>query len=646
MKNVKVVFSILFIFSFFVTYSFSFSEITFHRVGEGNCTTIAVSEKDKPKQYMIVDCGSQEFRKTSHKGTDVLSTNPTPHTEQEILFSTRKKDQAPLARGTFKGTQLNKIATIKHIRAALGEEPEMDDSSIHVKTVVISHPDEDHFKWLPEILKASSEDKVGNIILGGRPEKYLNNTAFREWLEGWLSKPAGKKPHIFFLAVKGFKIDKIKDLEKLKEGEYFLAPSLFSDPTKDHFNLVLTRISDLKQRNSDSNFDEDLKDAFDFGTHTLFQFLTINPVHVPSNIKKESYIRLFYSQEESNDIDNQDSLVIKIKNILTNKSVVLTGDATALTIKKILSNYQQDELKINVLLAAHHGSINWGSNNPELFESFKPDCIVFSNGQHLGFKHPREEAYQNAAKYLPFGKTDQHEITRCNVNKETNEGSYQTYETQRAIFSTFDNGSMQVTLGDSLNNSLLIRGLDLGSSQKEYPLTSAITTTSSLAQIPSAGTSSSSSQKDDIVVKTYSDLRDNDPIYSSPLQQYSTSAYSEHETFQSPSFPISDKKLLFPTLETEKEKHEGPDTKKPKFNPSLIPELTVLQLKAFIEYLESTGVSKTDIQQKLSINPQLLGRIKNANIQRLEKMPAIQEKIMEEYERAFEMWSKLSQGNK
>jgi hypothetical protein len=41
---------------------------------------------------------------------------------------------------------------------------------IHIETVVIRHPDEDHCIWLADLIKG--KDTIENLILGGLPESY------------------------------------------------------------------------------------------------------------------------------------------------------------------------------------------------------------------------------------------------------------------------------------------------------------------------------------------------------------------------------------------------------------------------------------------------------------------------------------------
>ena len=440
---------------------------------------------------MIVDCGSHEFSKTLNTPTDVKVTsseNPGEHITPRSI----KKAKLTIQSSAVYGTKVNRGKTLNAIRQSLGAT--LGDQtnilpSISVKTVVISHPDSDHFNWIWHVLDAS-KDKLENIILGGRPEKYLDNENFRIWLEKWLNKNS----KVFFLAAEDSKVKNVDDLQRFKQKGYKLAPSLFSNPQLPHFNIVSTRVF---RQDSLVKPTDDLYKAFDFGPHTLFEFLTINPVHIASNVTAGHYIRFFYGEDESSDIDNQDSLVLKINNQKTRKSAVLLGDATALTMTRAFSNYNPGELKTDVLLAAHHGASSWGSNNSQLFEMFKPTCVVFSNGQHLKFAHPREKAYNQAKQGIPVGQTEPHNMTRYHETGGDNQkGEYQTWMVTRPIFSTFDNGSIQATFADE-KGEISLKSID-GGDTRLYSINS-----TTLAQ-------------EDTLKASYPNLNPDMPIFASP----------------------------------------------------------------------------------------------------------------------------------
>src|SRR5690606_9799562 len=124
------------------------------------------------------------------------------------------------------------------------------------------------------------------------------------------------------------------------------------------------------QNNLGHSFEE-LEAAFSFSQAFKIYLLSVNPTHFSGapltlNSPQPSTFRIA-------DDPNTDSLVLKVVNIPTGFSMMLTGDATGQTSKRIYDNYRRflhtQELKsfleTDVYLAAHHGSATHESNHPE-----------------------------------------------------------------------------------------------------------------------------------------------------------------------------------------------------------------------------------------------------------------------------------------
>lgn len=190
-----------------------------HNVGQGNCITVTYSENGH-EQHMLIDAGSSSYgkelkyheqhgqsprRDEGPKAFQQASVDsprfaiaPTPSTPRQVRRdhsppkSVVKSQQIPDAPLRTEAKHL-KLAVIQDIRSALGEVDR--DRAITVKTIVITHPDIDHYSWLKDIFHHNN-DIVENIILAGLPEHY--NEATREWLYLVASKGA----NVYFPAIK------------------------------------------------------------------------------------------------------------------------------------------------------------------------------------------------------------------------------------------------------------------------------------------------------------------------------------------------------------------------------------------------------------------------------------------------------------
>ena len=90
---------------------------------------------------------------------------------------------------------------------------------------------------------------------------------------------------------------------------------------------------------------------------------------------------------------NRQSLVLMLRK--GTFSMLLTGDTTAED-ERIFSS-EAHTGRLTVLKAAHHGSKS--SNSEELFESFRPLCVIVSCGRDNRYGHPHEEVLDRIEKY-------------------------------------------------------------------------------------------------------------------------------------------------------------------------------------------------------------------------------------------------------
>ena len=284
-----------------------------------------------------------------------------------------------------------------------------------MKTVVITHPDSDHYGWLTKLFY-HAEDHIDYLIFGGLPEAYdiSGRLQFKEWIVDRLAKNS----KIFFPAIQYEAITSFDDVLPHEGRTYAL-------------HQYATSNTDI----------EEFKEAFDFGKEVNICPLSVNPTHI---VGKSGTIRM--SEPED---DNRDSLALKIAH--GKASAILTGDATGVTTTRIIDNYSDDKdfLKTNVLLASHHGSATHDSNNEGWIKITSPEYIIVSNGHSLG--HPHETAYDNFKKSERLKKVLKHKILTGRNVEEKPLGKFEEgilHETQRAIFSTLSSGTITIKLNE------------------------------------------------------------------------------------------------------------------------------------------------------------------------------------------------------
>lgn len=140
MKSKFFVNIFVFLFIFIVQIVFSYGielETTFFNVGQGNCTVLGFKELEKntPRRVLLVDAGSKEYDK-ERAGCDAPQQKKNIAKKIDAFFSEREKN---------------------------------------FLTVVLSHGDEDHYNWVPDIIKnLSKKDVEINFICGGEAEHYGN----------------------------------------------------------------------------------------------------------------------------------------------------------------------------------------------------------------------------------------------------------------------------------------------------------------------------------------------------------------------------------------------------------------------------------------------------------------------------------------
>lgn len=464
-------YSFIISFSFLITFSFAtplpqedeqLPHVTLrvHAVGEGNCVTLEVKNPlTSLSEFMLVDIGSKAFaneaayrhyqiESISQKEENPNSNQPssslhTPMKKKGELIppeSTVKSPDWPIAmedkktiihlkqtyldkfiedmRGMLKKTakpEKKKKSQSKKSTLKKNQQPEQTEiSPIAVKTVVITHPDQDHYGWLMELFSQTT-DKIDFLIFGGLPSHYYpsDQNTFKRWLRARLDN----ETKIFFPVIQYEALDPknpdpLQTFIEMEKNDKF-APHIFSGDPK------FSELSFAK--------------AFHFHPQVMISLLAVNPLHSgePKNV-------LRHGDDETD--DNKDSLVIQVQH--GDSSVMLPGDATQATIRCIKRNYKNDpdSLRSTVLLASHHGAIEHGCNSPRLIELVDPKYVVISHGhQH---SHPTPEAYENFKLSSRLKQVPAHHVL---VGKDAQKKE-SLHTTTKAIYSTLNSGTITINL--------------------------------------------------------------------------------------------------------------------------------------------------------------------------------------------------------
>ncbi|WP_032113971.1 hypothetical protein [Candidatus Paracaedibacter symbiosus] len=439
-----------------------------HNVGQGNMASFAFDNGSEPKEYMIIDGGTTELPKDSDKyvKNEKIGKKAKP-LSVKLRITTQKQYDETRYDSFITNIRINIFGRSKNTE--------------RIKTIIISHPDEDHYNKIPELF---SNDELENIVLGGLLYQY--DLTFIEWILHQRRNNNKLKvfcPAVSFapltnaqiqshyvkalLASKGWlKEDDrvvIQELQKLnlytKEIVESLSqlnayqPHVHSDPDSDTPQLITMEGVPVDAR--------ELLEAVRFKDNKCkVHFLAINPTHITIG---DQHVRRFIG--DTNESTNSDSLVIKVQcNEKGNEgpSIMLTGDADGFTTTKILQNYRQIKnssntyrfIKSEVLLAAHHGSITEETNNKTWLKTVAPSFILISHGSRYG--HPTAEAY-DLFKEIIFKPSKEDQVQNPHnllINKANGvQSKYQIQQENDNIFSTSTSGLITVTLS---SNSLKV----------------------------------------------------------------------------------------------------------------------------------------------------------------------------------------------
>ena len=313
--------------------------------------------------------------------------------------------------------------------------------------VIISHPDEDHYNLLPDIVKKCRKRGLEpyKIFLGG--VRALYSEAFQTFLDELTEKPDESESSS----------DEDSDEESSRRR------SVHSDEESDGSSYS-SEESDSRNESEDCSRSSSDRDDQEETNETV-------EVHVPivtyltekgktkTLVPIEEGMYLTYGilpalQATTEAQKNDGSLAVLIE--YEGLSFLVAGDATDATTEHILRYYPH--LKVDGLHGSHHGGESDGSNSARWLRKLAPKAIVFSSGVNTKYRHPRGAILDRARKYLPDVEGPYHALYSGTTKKgDFNDtfyngigsNGYGLSATPQHIYDTLGQGTMKFTLDPS-----------------------------------------------------------------------------------------------------------------------------------------------------------------------------------------------------
>lgn len=233
--------------------------------------------------------------------------------------------------------------------------PSSDENLI----VVISHTDQDHLNRFHKIFGKNAKlfFRLSRVLLGDHLANYYKSSDAKEFLRtvvGNLRNPAIQAvslSHDTPITSAIIKADVEDD-------------SLFTDDT---------------YRGYRENFPiEGFLNPIQRDAHHFLEILSMN------------------AGEDTKDLmdENANSAIVRL--CINGRNILIMGDATGLTTRRILlKSENRDQLRAALLIASHHGAES-GEANSGLWLSFtRPQRVAISAGYRIDYCHPRAEFIQN-----------------------------------------------------------------------------------------------------------------------------------------------------------------------------------------------------------------------------------------------------------
>lgn len=245
-----------------------------HNVGQGNCVCVNCPQTDT---VLLVDCGSKE------------------HTHRDDPFP-------PISIEAVKQS-IMQLSVNKRI------------------TVIITHLDEDHYKWLPKMFNSNADKEcIERVLIIGDEDSFMRHSNQRgptgkliKWIESLRTLPENPKTVTFY--------------------------SNYNDPT--------------------------LQAALPSCGESAIERPILLAANVCNQVRSPRHCKTITDDQNVN--KNVDSLVMKLNHGAC--STILPADAEGVTTDNILENRRSEAENTTVLLAPHHGSAKEHANSEEWIDA-------------------------------------------------------------------------------------------------------------------------------------------------------------------------------------------------------------------------------------------------------------------------------------
>lgn len=330
----------------------------------------------------------------------------------------------------------------------------------YLQTVVVTHPDSDHYDLIPRLLAVKHRVKVDNIVLSGFYEDYedQHQNKFLTWLLRMQTEGLLTNEPLFTGTNRadGKRLDENKEPLEAHKQDYARTYHSYLSETTDQERRIEEALQIFGGSIDPQN------------TNPFFEILSMNAGHERASARPAADdLPVCCINAES----NVNSLVLRFSvPCLRNEQpeinrFVFCGDATERTwerIQKLFARHLEEDphfLNTDYLLASHHGSPHDGCTSKMMLELLAPKVCLLSAGRHKKCHHPGKEVIELLTDAeSPLWQTKEHSMAYFGVHpteaqKKKKKGRKKKPLCARrrdhithALFSTFIHGDMHVPM--------------------------------------------------------------------------------------------------------------------------------------------------------------------------------------------------------
>lgn len=422
---------------------------------------------------LIQDTSSQTGESSSNATTpEAASTSPQttpqerrkrPRNNMESPEESKSANSRPTKKARHKKEQVAYIEDLlRKIRSDLPDDPndQSDAPRKYLQTIVVTHPDSDHYDLIPRLLEVQNRVKVDNIVLSGFYEDYENprQNRFLTWLQQMQTEGLLTNAPLFTGTTRadGKQLDENGEPLEVYEQNYARAYHSYLSDTTEREQQIEEALQIFGGSTDPQN------------SNPFFEILSMNAGHDTAPVQP--------SEEDPpvsciNAESNVNSLVLRLSApCLRNEQseinrFVFCGDATERTwerIHKLFARRLKKDprfLNTDYLLVSHHGSPHDGCTSKTMLKLLAPKICFVSAGRHKKCHHPGKEVIELlTGDESPLWQTKEHSMAYFGVHpteaqKKKKKGHKKKPLCARrrdnithALFSTFIHGDMHVPM--------------------------------------------------------------------------------------------------------------------------------------------------------------------------------------------------------